>query len=203
MKKAILSETLLINLFPFSGMAALIYQICWQRLLYSSFGVDIESITIIVSGFMLGLGIGALIGGILADRFPNRILLFFILSEAIIGVFGILSPHIIAVVASRYIMASSFETGAVNFLLLLLPTSLMGATMPMLVIYLQRSVKHIGISVGTLYFANTLGASVGSFLVGFILFRFLTINESIYVGVFINAFISTIAGMRLWNNAST
>ena len=53
-------------LFLISGLAALIYQIVWQRVLYAAFGVNIESITIIVSIFMLGLGLGSLVGGLLA-----------------------------------------------------------------------------------------------------------------------------------------
>ena len=58
----------LVLLFFVSGIAALIYQVCWQRLLFQAFGVDIESVTIIVSTFMLGLGLGALAGGQLSDR---------------------------------------------------------------------------------------------------------------------------------------
>ena len=52
--------TRLAPLFFVSGVAALVYQVCWQRLLFSAFGVDIDSVTIIVSVFMLGLGLGAL-----------------------------------------------------------------------------------------------------------------------------------------------
>ena len=67
----------LLLVFTLSGIAALIYQICWQRLLFTAFGVDIESITIIISVFMLGLGLGALAGGRLADKYPHKIILFF------------------------------------------------------------------------------------------------------------------------------
>ena len=56
-------EGRLVLLFFVSGIAALIYQVCWQRLLFEAFGVDMESVTIIVSTFMLGLGLGALVGG--------------------------------------------------------------------------------------------------------------------------------------------
>jgi xanthine/uracil permease len=50
--------------FFLSGAVALIYQVCWQRLLFAVVGVDIESVTPIVSAFMLGLGLGAALGGI-------------------------------------------------------------------------------------------------------------------------------------------
>lgn len=59
-------------LFLVSGFAALIYQIVWERALFSAFGVNIESITIVVSLFMLGLGLGSMAGGIVARRFPGR-----------------------------------------------------------------------------------------------------------------------------------
>ena len=55
--------------FFMSGFAALIYQIAWQRMLFTAFGVDLESITIIIAVFMAGLGIGAYFGGRIADNF--------------------------------------------------------------------------------------------------------------------------------------
>src|SRR3954471_2615696 len=82
--------------FFLSGFAALVYQVCWQRLLFVALGTDIDSITIIVSTFMLGLGVGALAGGALHDRYPDRILPLFAGAEAGIGMFGLATPHLIA-----------------------------------------------------------------------------------------------------------
>src|SRR5262249_6293057 len=56
----------LYGLFFLSGFAALIYQIVWQRVLFAAFGVNIESVTITVSLFMFGLGVGSLVGGVLS-----------------------------------------------------------------------------------------------------------------------------------------
>ena len=81
--------------FFLSGMAALIYQVIWQRLLFVVVGVDLESVSIVVSTFMMGLGLGALIWGWLADRMPERILLTFCAVEAGIAVFGLLSVDLI------------------------------------------------------------------------------------------------------------
>ena len=50
-------------LFFFSGFPALIYQLTWQRELFRIFGVNSESVTIVVAAFMLGLGLGSLAGG--------------------------------------------------------------------------------------------------------------------------------------------
>src|SRR6204780_5735914 len=55
-------------LFFLSGFPALLYQIVWQRALFTIYGVNIESITIIVTVFMLGLGLGSLAGGSLSKR---------------------------------------------------------------------------------------------------------------------------------------
>src|ERR1700684_1773577 len=55
-------------LFFFSGFPALIYQLSWQRALFRIFGVNIESVTIVVSAFMLGLGLGSLAGGYFSKR---------------------------------------------------------------------------------------------------------------------------------------
>jgi MFS family permease len=197
MKQLKSEEQLLMNLFALSGIAALIYQVCWQRLLFTAFGVDIESITIIVSAFMLGLGVGALAGGYLADRFPGSILLLFMLFESGIGIFGLFSPHLIEFVATRFLLANHFVVGLANFGLLLFPTALMGGTLPMLVVYFHKTFGHVGISVGRLYFVNTLGASVGSFLVGFALFLVLTLNQTIYLAAGLNFLVAMLVWTKL------
>src|SRR5580765_7891419 len=69
------------HLFFFSGMPALIYQIVWQRVLFSIYGVNAESVAVIVGAFMLGLGIGSLIGGRLSSRFPENGILIFAIAE--------------------------------------------------------------------------------------------------------------------------
>ena len=181
----------LIPLFFISGIAALIYQICWQRLLFVAFGVDIESVTIIVSTFMLGLGVGSLIGGELADRFPRHTLTFFSLTELAIGVFGIVSPALIRVVGSVAVHGSLPAIAAANFLLLLCPTVMMGATLPILVAYVVRLQRSVGVSIGLLYFVNTLGAALGAAATGFITFYYLGLTATIYVAAALNIGVST------------
>src|SRR5580698_3017763 len=120
------AEYWLVLLFFVSGAAALIYQICWQRLLFESVGVDIESVTIIVSTFMLGLGIGSLAGGELADRFPRRALELFALVEFATAVFGVFSPSLIRAASAATVDSSLVTIAVANFGLLLIPTILMG-----------------------------------------------------------------------------
>src|SRR6266849_3222432 len=67
------TETIFLSaLFLVSGMPALIYQIVWQRVLFSIYGVNSQSVAVVVSAFMIGLGLGSLAGGWLSARFPRR-----------------------------------------------------------------------------------------------------------------------------------
>lgn len=176
-------------LFFMSGAAALVYQVCWQRILFFSFGTDIESVTIIVSVFMMGLGLGALAGGWAADKWFEKIVPLFALSELAIGLFGFFSPHILPWVSDMFILSGRGTLATVNFIVLLLPTAFMGATLPMLVTYCLKTYKNIGVSTGTLYCLNTLGAGTGCALCP-ILFKFVTLDNTIAVAAFINFFVA-------------
>src|ERR1044071_9237690 len=85
---------LLTILFFFSGMPALIYQIVWQRALFAIYGVNSESVAVVVSAFMIGLGAGSLLGGWLSERFPRRTILVFALAEFSTALFGLASLSI-------------------------------------------------------------------------------------------------------------
>ena len=176
--------------FFLSGVAALAYQVCWQRLLFIALGSDIDSITIIVSTFMLGLGVGSLLGGEAADRYPERILTLFAAAEAGIGAFGVLSPHLIAGLGKLVIHQGPATIAAANFTLLLIPTTLMGATLPMLVALLVRRQSTVGVSIGGLYSLNTFGAAAGALAVGFLCFYFFEIDTVIYAAAAINFLVS-------------
>jgi len=93
-------------LFFASGFAALLYQIAWQRMLFGWYGVDLDSISVIISIFMLGLGIGAIAGGWLADRFQGRRILVFSMIELTIGTFGFFSLGIIDYVGELFTVTS-------------------------------------------------------------------------------------------------
>src|ERR1700730_17175209 len=80
------------GVFFFSGFAALLYQIVWQRLLVFFSGADVYSVTLIVTSFMAGLGLGNLVGGHWADRSSRRTnVMIFIAAEIAILIFGLLS----------------------------------------------------------------------------------------------------------------
>jgi predicted membrane-bound spermidine synthase len=172
--------------FLFSGSAGLMYQVAWQRILFASFGVDLISITIIVSAFMLGLGLGALAGGWAGDHWPNHALVIFAVSEAGIGLFGLCSPHFMRSIADILFDATFWLMATANFMLVLIPTFLMGATLPVLITFLAKIWRNVGESTGYLYALNTFGAMLGTFAVGFLLFIYIGLDQVIYLAAFIN-----------------
>jgi MFS family permease len=184
--------------FFLSGFAALIYQIAWQRTLFVAFGVDIESVTITVSIFMFGLGVGGIFGGYLADRFEQRIPLLFCLTEALIAAIGLFSVDIITITGKAASNLPFFAVAAVIFLLLLAPTLLMGATLPMLIAHAARLRGSVGSATGRLYFINTMGAALGAFGTGFILLYWFDLREATFVAAAANLLSSITVGSALW-----
>jgi hypothetical protein len=77
--------------FFLSGAAALIYQIAWQRTIFVIYGLDAVPATIVVTAFMLGLGLGSLAGGVLSKTYPQAAAGLFATSELGIGVLGYFS----------------------------------------------------------------------------------------------------------------
>jgi len=164
-------SALIAALFFCSGFPALIYQIVWQRVLFSIYGVNVQSVAVVVSAFMLGLGIGSLVGGRVSEKFPDRGISIFGVCELAIAGFGLISLRL-------FHWASGFTAGTslgyiilFSFLLLILPTMLMGATLPLLVEQLVRSSRSVGYSVATLYFVNTLGSAVACYVCAQVLLR--------------------------------
>lgn len=184
------------TVFFMSGFAALIYQIAWQRMLFTAFGVDLESITIIIAVFMAGLGIGAYFGGRIADKFPKHIIPLFALTEIGIGIFGFTSPTLIELTKNLFLHSSIITIAFSNFVLLLFPTFLMGSTLPLLTQYLNQHFDNIGNNIGWLYFTNTLGAAFACITTGFFLFNYLTITQVIYLAAIINCLVATIIFLK-------
>lgn len=179
-------------LFFLSGAAALIYQVAWQRKLFAVIGIDVVSVSIIVSTFMLGLGVGGILGGNISDRRDNLINWFSGI-EVGIGAFGAASILIIDWLVDWLPTASLFSASAFSLIVLLVPTILMGATLPILVIHIDRTIGNIGASTGLLYFANTLGGASGAISTGFFLFKQMTLTEVTLLAAGINFFIAAAA----------
>src|SRR5215467_5963719 len=184
-------------LFFLSGFAALLYQVAWQRELFGWYGVDLDSVSTIVSVFMLGLGVGALAGGWLADRFARRRILIFSLVELTMSAFGFFSLDIIDHVGALIGADSLLRLVVLTFLVFIVPTCAMGATLPVLVTELVDITDNVGFSTGTLYFINTLGAAAGALAGGLLLLSLDGLDGVVALAAILNLSISAVAYLAI------
>lgn len=186
--------------FFLSGFAALLYQVVWQRWLVFFTGISSASISLIVAVFMAGLGIGYLAGGALADRLrAPRPLLFFVLAELGIAVFGLCSKAILydGLYNSGLVRSTDpIRTSLVLLIVLLVPTFLMGLSLPLLAksVKLESTDRQAGF-VGRLYFVNTLGAAVGALATGILLVPTMGFHHATYVGAALNLTCAAVGAM--------
>ena len=173
-------------LFFLSGFAALVYQVVWQRTLFAIYGINIESVTVVVTAFMLGLGLGSLAGGAVSKDPRRPVVLLFGAVEGAIGVFGLVSLPLFRAVGHATLGAAPAVVALVTFLLVLVPTMLMGGTLPLLVAHFARRSGNVGRSVGFLYFINTLGSAFASAAAVFVLLPKLGQTHAVYVAVGLN-----------------
>ncbi len=199
-----LSITLVLVLFFVSGALALVYEVVWARMMMHVFGSTALAVGTVLAAFMTGMASGSWWIGKIADRTHNCLRLYawleigialaafvshLLLSRmgpahlAIYELFGS-SALIFAIV--RFLLA---------FLLVMAPTVLMGATLPVLTRYLVSRQVTVGINLSTLYATNTLGAVTGVLLTGFFLIGRYGIHIPVYMAVVGNLLIGCIAWM--------
>jgi len=180
-------------LFFCSGMPALVYQIVWQRALFAIYGVNAESVAVVVTAFMTGLGIGSVVGGRLATRFPKHGILIFGLAELGVALFGLISLRVFRWAAAYTVGTNLALTLVFSLLLLLIPTVLMGATLPLLVEHLVLRTSRVGASVSTLYFVNTFGSAVACYLCATLLLRNFGQSGSVTIAACMNTTVGAAA----------
>lgn len=178
-----------------SGFSSLIYQAAWQRILTLYYSVENVSTTLIVTVYMLGLGLGAIAGGRIAERILDRVRLYFFI-ELGIGLFGCISMPFMEVVGKHTVASGYAVSFMCMFLLLCIPTMLMGMTLPLLTKIFNNVTNNFLQSLSYLYFINTLGAAVGVITTSYILISFWGLDISIYVAAAINGAIA----LTLWMN---
>lgn len=166
------ARPLLFVTFAATGFSALTLQVVWQRVLSLHAGIDLLAATTVVTAFMAGLGLGSLLGGAVADRLgPRRSLLVFALSNAGIGAFAWSSLWLFYDVYRQLAaqLDSALAMFAFHFLLLAVPTTLMGLSLPLLARGAVAASREIAPLVGRLYAVNTFGAAAGAAVAGWYL----------------------------------
>jgi len=189
-------------LFFLSGLCALIYEIVWTRRLTLIFGITVYSISTVLAAFMGGLACGSLLFGRMIDKRKDPLRVYALL-EIGIGVSAIVLPFALAALQPAYrfmydkIGASNYVLSLVKFVLtsavLIVPTTLMGATLPVLSRFIVRRSDRTGAGVGSLYAINTFGAVAGCFLAGFVLIGWVGMARSEYFAVSLNVLVGLVA----------
>ncbi len=189
---------LVLFFFFLSGAVGLIYEIVWTRLLRLVMGNTVFSITTVLCAFMGGLALGSFLGGKIIDR-RNDPLKIYALLVGTVGIYSLFLPGIIKATELFYrpiyqnYHTSFYLFSLLRFLfcgiLLLLPTTLMGATLPVLTKFFVRASDRIARTVGKLYAVNTFGAVLGSFCAGFLLIPAWGVSRTIYFASLISIFI--------------
>jgi spermidine synthase len=200
--------TLFFLFFLISGSCSLIYEIVWLRLAMATFGVNAPMVSIFLSVFMAGLGLGSVGGGLLAKRFAGRQSGFFIrlyaLTELLIASSALLVPYLIGF--SQTLLAEKFAgvfwgslefygVSALLITLIMLPWCVcMGATIPFAMAAVKISQPAASPrSFSFLYRANVIGATVGTLAASFVMIELTGLQGSLFITAIINFIIATIA----------
>jgi len=179
-----------------SGVAGLIFEIVWLQRCGLIFGNSIWSTSLVLSSYMAGLAVGNALVGRYARRIGNFLRAYAVL-EATVGATGIaLTYGLIAIAGLLAPMTRGFidRHAVVNtirlagaFMLLVVPTTAMGATLPVLVAACSRSREEFGPVLGRLYAWNTFGAFTGVLLAEFVLIDYFGVIGSAWVAALLNA----------------
>jgi len=198
--------------FVLSGATGLIYEVLWARMLGLVFGATTVAISTVLAAFMGGLAIGSALAGRIGAKIARPIRAYGIL-EIGIAIYALAVPFIFALVDDLYfVLWNKFSPSFYVFsllrfflsgLLLLIPTTLMGATLPVLSAALLRSQKTTTTSITKLYTRNLVGAICGTIAAGFFLLPTLGVRRTIYVASVINICIGIAAIFADWRFGRT
>lgn len=199
MKRSV--RLVILALFFLSGACGLTYEVVWMRMLTLVFGATAFATSTILASFFGGLALGAVYFGRVIDKGRNPLFIYALL-EAGIGIFAFLMPLLFSGLSEVYVSISQhFAVGyygislirfAFSFLVLLIPATLMGGTLPVIIKFFAKRQESLGWHVGHLYSVNTFGAVVGTLAAGFFLILMLGVKETAYIAGVVNLLIAGI-----------
>ena len=190
-------------IFICSGASGLIYEVIWMRQLTLVFGSTVFATSTVLTAFMAGLALGSFYFGRKIDESDQSPLRMYALLEAGIGAFCLVWPLILSILGALYVLihrnvTSEFYTLSLirfvlTFAVLLIPSTLMGGTLPVLTRFFVKRLEQLGTNIGVLYALNTFGAVVGTVAAGFFLLEAFGIRWSLGIGIAINFAVAAIA----------
>jgi len=187
--------------FFLSGATGLIYEVLWARMLGLVFGATTLAVSTVLAAFMGGLALGSALAGRTGARVRRPVRAYGLL-EMGIALYALAVPFLFSLVDNLYaVIWQHFHPGFFVFslwrfllscLMLLVPTTLMGATLPLLSAALVRSAGQTATSVTRLYTRNLSGAICGSIVAGFFLLPVFGVRATIHIAAIINIIIGVV-----------
>ncbi len=188
--------------FVLSGATGLIYEVLWARMLGLVFGATTLAISAVLCAFMGGLALGSALAGRLATRISRPILGYGAI-EILVGFYALCVPPLFRGIDWAYAAIwQHWHPGFYGFalsrfvlaaMILTVPTTLMGATLPVLAAAVERSSDKRRNTIATLYTCNLAGAIVGTVAAGFLLLPSLGVRMTIWIAAAINLLIGAVA----------
>lgn len=188
--------------FFLSGASALIYQLIWMKELTLIYGSTTFALTTIIACFMAGISLGSYLMGHRAFK-VNRVILLYGIIELCIAVYAIFMPFIFELTDFIYLQLAPLAGQTylilvmlrfiLSAIVLILPTTLMGATLPLIIKYYVNKDDFIVRYSAILYAVNTFGGVLGAFLCGFFLMEAFGLMTTNYIAVFLNIIVFIVA----------
>ena len=194
-----------------SGAASLFYEVCWIRKAGLFFGSTTFALATVLAVFFLGLAVGSVLAGRLSTSLHRPLRIYGIV-ELAIAVLGLASNALLDVADDGYGMLYRWADGSAPWIALarlvlvaaviLVPTVLMGTTVPLLARAIIRRHRSLGFAAGGLYGINALGAATGAALAGFVTLPVLGLATTIYLGVGLNVLCGVAVLLVCWQTNS-
>ena len=196
-------RAVVVLLFFLSGAFGLVYEVVWTRTMTNVFGTTAVAVGTVLAAFMSGLAAGSWLIGKAVDRSRNPLRLYALL-EIGVAVAALIAHLLLSrIVTPLYLALHELLGGSTAILslgrfvlafgLVMAPTMLMGATLPVLARFFVRRVSAVGKGLGAVYAVNTFGALAGALAAGFVLIRVAGLNRTVYVAVLGNLTIGALA----------
>ncbi len=201
MARPMSERALVLAAFALSGACGLVYEVVWTRELSLTFGITVFATATVLAAYMGGLGLGSWLVGRWIDRSPRPLQVYALL-EIAIGAYALaVTPLLHALEPLWAALANATEGHFVLFnatrallalAVLLVPTTLMGGTVPAVARHLVTRTESVGFGVGVLYALNTLGAVVGCLAAGFVTIAALGMTGSVRLAAALNVAIGVV-----------
>jgi len=195
---------ILFLLFFCSGFCSLLYQVVWIRMAFAHFGVITPVLSVVLSVFMLGLGLGSWLGGRWAEWWSSRLKIspayFYGGAELVIAVGAFVVPQLFQLGEDYLLRAGEASSAgylfvsAIFIVVAILPwCTMMGATFPLMMAFVRQTDPANQKSFSFLYLANVMGAMAGTALTALVLVELFGFSETSTIAAAVNCLISAVS----------